>query len=66
MVSKVETSLMSLTTLEVPKSNNTEEPPNEDNQRFYNLLVEANELLYEGTTDSKLSISVRLLSCKSN
>ena len=28
--------------------------------------MEANEPLYEGETDSKLSISVRLLACKSN
>ena len=36
-------------TFEVPNSN-MEEPPNEDTQRFYNLLVEANEPLYEGAT----------------
>ena len=66
MVSKVETSLMSLTTFEAPNSNNIEEPLNEDTQRFYNLLVEANEPLYEGASDSKLSISTRLLACKSN
>ena len=53
-------------TLEAPNSNNMEEPPNEDTQRFYNLLVEANEPLYEGSTESKLSISARLLACKSN
>jgi len=29
-------------TLEAPNSNNTKEPPNEDTQRFYNLLVEVN------------------------
>ncbi|KAH1253813.1 hypothetical protein GmHk_04G010384 [Glycine max] len=49
-----------------PNSNNMEEPPNEDTQRFYNLLVEANEPLYEGATDSKLSIFLRLLACKYN
>ena len=53
-------------TFEAPNSNNMEEPPNEDTQRFYNLLVEANEPLYEGATNSKLSISARLLSYKSN
>ena len=53
-------------TFEAPNSNNIEEPPNEDTQRFYNLLVEANEPLYEGALDSKLSISTRLLACKSN
>ena len=53
-------------TFEAPNSNNMEEPQNEDTQRFYNLLVEANEPLYEGATYSKLSISVRLLACKFN
>ena len=53
-------------TFEAPNSNNTEEPPNEDTQRFYILLVEANEPLYEGAIDLKLSISTRLLACKSN
>ena len=43
-----------------------EEPLNEDTQRFCNLLVEANEPLYEGAVDSKLSISTRVLACKSN
>ena len=40
-------------TFEAPNSNNMEEPPNKDTQRFYNLLVEANEPLYEGVIDSK-------------
>ena len=53
-------------TFEALNSNNTEEPPNEDTQRFYNLLVEANEPQYEGATNSKLSIFARLLACKSN
>ena len=35
-------------------------------KRFYNLLVEANKPLYEGASDSKLSISTRLLAFKSN
>ena len=43
-----------------------EEHPNEDTQRFYNLLVDTNKPLYEGASDSKLSISMRLLACKSN
>jgi len=43
-----------------------EESPNEFIQRFYNLLVEANELVFEGVTESKLSICIRLLSFKSN
>ena len=53
-------------TFEAPKSNNMEEPSNEDTQRFYNLLVGTNKQLYEGASDSKLSISVKLLACKSN
>ena len=52
--------LMQPHTFEAPNSNNMEEPPNEDTQRFYNLLVEANEPLYEGATNSTLSISGRL------
>lgn len=38
----------------------TEEPPNEEGQRFYNLLVESNKLL------SQLSMCVRVLGYKSN
>ena len=53
-------------TSEAPNLNNTEAPPNEDTQRFYNLLLDVIEPLYEGASDSKLSISVRLLACKSN
>jgi len=50
---------------EIPKTN-FEEPPNEATQQFYNLLVESNEPLFEGSLESKLSICVRLLACKSN
>ena len=53
-------------TFEAPNSNNMEEPPNEDTQRFYNLSMEVNEPFYERAKDSKLSISARLLACKSN
>jgi len=42
------------------------ESPNEFTQRFYNLLAEANEPVFEGVTESKLSICIRLLSFKSN
>ena len=52
--------LKQLETFEAQNSNNTKEPPNEDTQRFYNLLVEANKPLYEGASNSKLSISTRL------
>ena len=53
-------------TFEARNSNNMEEPPNEDTQRFYNLLVEVNKPLYKEASDSKLSISTRLLAWKSN
>jgi len=50
---------------EIPETN-LEKPPNEATQRFYNVLVESNEPLFEGSSKSKLSICVRLLACKSN
>jgi len=34
--------------------------------RFYNLLVEANEPIFEGVIESKLSLCIRLLAVKSN
>jgi len=40
---------------EIPETN-FKEPPNEATQRFYNLLVESNEPLFEGSSESKLSI----------
>ena len=43
-----------------------EESPNELTQRFYNLLGEANELVFEGVRESKLSVCIRLLAFKSN
>jgi len=51
---------------EAPNSNNMKEPPNEDTKRFYNFLMEMNKSSYEGASDAKLSISARLLACKSN
>ncbi|BAT81895.1 hypothetical protein VIGAN_03180500 [Vigna angularis var. angularis] len=47
-------------------SNNIEEAPNEETQRFFNFLLDANQPLYGGASDSKLSMCVRLLACKSN
>jgi len=41
------------------------ESPNKFTQRFYNLIAEANEPVFEGVTESKLSICIRLLSFKS-
>lgn len=43
-----------------------EELPNEEAQIFYQLLNEMNTPLFEGSSDSKLSMCVRLLSAKSN
>jgi len=34
--------------------------------RFHDLLLDANTLLYEGASKSKLSMYVKLLACKSN
>ena len=53
-------------TIEQEEADNTEEPPNAETQRFYNLLADANRPLFEGSLESKLSICVRLLACKSN
>ncbi|XP_024639923.1 uncharacterized protein [Medicago truncatula] len=41
-----------------------EQPPNEQAQRFYELLNECNVPLFEGCTQSKLSMCVRLLAHK--
>ena len=49
-----------------PSSNTMEEALNEQTQRFYNLLLDASTLLYEGASDSKLSMCVKLLACKLN
>ena len=43
-----------------------EEPPNEQAQRFYQLLSECNVPLFDGCTQSKLSMCVRLLVHKAN
>jgi len=51
---------------ELPNSDNMDEAPNEETPRFYNLLLDANKSLYEGASNSKLSMCVRLLACKSN
>lgn len=41
------------------------ELPNEETQRFYNLLKETNKLLFDGFSNPKLSMCVRLLGLKS-
>jgi hypothetical protein len=43
----------------------TDSLPNEEAQRFYNLLADTNKPLFEGSPDSKLSMCVRLLGLKS-
>ena len=43
-----------------------EEMPNQSCQSFYNTLLAANEPMYEGCSQSKLSISVRLLAARAN
>jgi hypothetical protein len=42
------------------------EVPNEKAQQFYNKLISANQPIYEGAAESKLSISVKLLATMSN
>jgi len=43
-----------------------EESLNEFTRRFFNLLAEANEPVFEGVTESKLLVCIRLLSFTSN
>ncbi|KAK2370919.1 hypothetical protein QL285_083923 [Trifolium repens] len=42
-----------------------DELPNAEAQRFFQLLKETNEPLFEGSTDSKLTVCVKLLGLKS-
>lgn len=48
-----------------PQYDDTDQLPNEQAQRFYCLLKETNTPLFEGSTESKLSMCVRLLGLKS-
>ena len=66
MEEMVNSALWQHETLQGVQSSNIEEPPTEDTQQFYNLLAEANKPLFEGSSESKLSVCVRLLSYKSN
>jgi hypothetical protein len=43
---------------------NVEEPPNRECQRFYDMLMVANQPIYEGSTQSTLSLSFKLLVAK--
>ncbi|CAL5191314.1 unnamed protein product [Lathyrus oleraceus] len=42
------------------------EIPNEKAQRYYDELISANQPIYEGASESRLSISVKLLVAMSN
>jgi hypothetical protein len=45
---------------------NEVEPPNPECQKFYDKLMAANQPIYEGCSESTLSIVVRLLAARSN
>ena len=62
MEEMVNNALCQFQSTQQPNDTNLEECPNESTQRFYNLLAEANQPLFEGAKDSKLSACVRLLS----
>ena len=49
-----------------PQDFDVEEIPNEKPQKSYQLLKERNIPLFEGSSDSRLSMCVRLLAAKSN
>jgi len=43
-----------------------EESPNAEAQRFYNMLATTNEPIFDGATESKLSVAIRLLAARTN
>jgi len=43
-----------------------EESPNTKAQRFNDMLAAANEPIYDGATESKLSVAIRLLAARTN
>jgi len=43
-----------------------EEQPNAEAQKFYDMLSSAHQPIYDGTTQSKLLISIRLLCARTN
>jgi hypothetical protein len=45
---------------------NVEEPPDPEFQRFYDMLMAANHPIYEGCSESTLSLLVKLLVVRSN
>ena len=48
------------------QSVNQDEMPNIECQRFYDMLIEANKPIYDGCSESTLSIAVKLLATKTN
>ncbi|CAK8577297.1 unnamed protein product [Lathyrus sativus] len=53
-------------TYDEPQDFDADELPNEEAQKFYQLLKEIDIPLFEGSSDSMLSMCVRLLAAKSN
>jgi hypothetical protein len=59
--------------IDVPNSNSNtgnetfreDEEPNSEARHFYDTLISANQPIYEGATESRLSISVKLLAARS-
>jgi len=45
---------------------NKGEPLNTEAQKFYDMLASANEPVYDGATESRLSIAIRLLASRTN
>jgi len=43
-----------------------EEQPNTEAQKFYDMLASAHEPIYDGATQSKLSIAIRLFGARTN
>jgi hypothetical protein len=52
--------------LRVGDTESEEEMLNQSCQTFYDMLLAANEPVYKGCSQSKLSISVRLLAARAN
>jgi len=43
-----------------------EKSPNAEAPRFYDMLAAANEPIYDGTTESKLSVAIKILAARMN
>ena len=48
------------------QTSHEDEEPNPECRRFYNMLMDANKPIYEGCSESTLSLLVRLLAARSN